>query len=119
MCPGNNVTGGKRRSGATNKGNRWLGEILNQCAVAASHTRDTQLGAQFWRLSRRIGRKKAAVAVGHSILVICWHLLTRDCDYQDLGGDWYTKRTNQDKHRDHLIGQLQDLGYGVTLNKVA
>ena len=119
MCPGNNITGGKRRSGATNKGNRWLGEILNQCAVAASHTRDTQLGAQFWRLSRRIGRKKAAVAVGHSILVICWYLLTRDCDYQDLGGDWYTQRTNPDKHRDHLIGQLQDLGYGVALTKVA
>ena len=47
MCPGNNITGGKRRSGATNKGNRWLGEILNQCAVAASHTRNTQLAAQF------------------------------------------------------------------------
>jgi transposase len=115
MCPGNNITGGKRRSGKTNKGNRWLGEILNQCAVAASHTRNTYLAAQYWRLSRRIGKRKAAVAVGHSILVIAWHLLTNDCDYEDLGGDWFARRTDTDKRRNHLIRQLQDLGYGVTL----
>ena len=119
MCPGNNITGGKRRSGKTRDGNRWLGEILNQCAIGASQTRDTYLAAQFWRLKRRIGHKKAAVAVGHSILVICWHVLTNDCDYQDLGGDWFVRRSDKDKHRDHLIGQLQELGYGVNLTKVA
>lgn len=119
MCPGNNITGGKRRSGKTRDGNRWLGEILNQCAWSASRTRDTYLSTQFWRLARRIGKKKAAVAVGHSILVICWHVLTNERDYQDLGGDWFIRRTDQDKRRDHLITQLQDLGYGVTLNKVA
>ena len=70
----------------------WLGEILIQCAWAAARTRDTYLSAQFWRLARRIGKKKAAVAVGHSILVICWHLLTDDCDYDDLGGDYFTRR---------------------------
>ncbi|MGH8921556.1 MAG: IS110 family transposase, partial [Actinomycetes bacterium] len=68
-CPGNNITGGKRHSGRTNKGNRWLGEILNECSWAAARSRDTYLSAQFWRLARRIGKKKAAVAVGHSILV--------------------------------------------------
>ena len=119
VCPGNNITGGKRHSGKTNKGNRWLGEILNQSAVAASHTRDTYLAAQFWRLKRRIGHKKAAVAVGHSILVICWHLLSENCDYQDLGGDWFLRRTDTDKRRDFLIRQLHDLGYGVALTKVA
>jgi transposase len=119
VCPGNNITGGKRRSGTSNKGNRWLGEILNQCADAASHTRDTYLAAQFWRLQRRIGRNKAALAVSHSILVICWHLLTNNCDYNDLGGDWFTRRTDTDKRRDHLIRQLHSLGYGVTLTKVA
>ena len=118
VCPGNNITGGTRRSGATAKGNRWLGEILNQAAVAASHTRDTYLAAQYWRLARRIGKKKAAVAVGHSILVICWHLLANNCDYQDLGGDYFTSR-NGDRHRDHLIQQLHNLGYRVTLDKVA
>ena len=119
MCPGNNITGGKRHSGKTNKGNRWLGEILNQCAVAASHTRDTYLATQYWRLVRRIGKRKAAVAVGHSILVICWHLLDKDCDYEDLGGDWFARRTDTDKRRDHLIRELQDLGYGVSLTNLA
>jgi len=119
MCPGNHITGGKQRSGRTNKGNRWLGEILFQCADTARHTRDTYLAAQYWRLRRRMGHRKAAVAVGHSILVICWHLLTNNCDYDDLGGDWFTRRTDTDKRRDHLIRQLHDLGYGVALTKVA
>ena len=55
----------------------------------------------------------------HSMLVICWHLLTNDCDYHDLGGDWFAPRTDTDKRRDHLIRQLQDLGYGVTLTNLA
>jgi transposase len=74
-CPGNNVTGGKRRSGRTRQGNLWLGDILIEGAWAAARCRDTYLSAQFWRLARRIGKKKAALAVGHSILVIAWHLL--------------------------------------------
>lgn len=119
VCPGNNITGGKQRSGRTNKGNRWLGEILYESATATRHTRDTYLAAQYWRLRRRMGHRKAAVAVGHSILVICWHLLTDNCDYEDLGGDWFTRRTDTDKRRDHLIRQLHDLGYGVTLTNVA
>ena len=72
-------------------GNRWLGEVLTECAWAAAHSRDTYLAAQFWRLARRIGKKKAAVAVGHSILVIAWHLLTNDCDYADPGGDYLAR----------------------------
>jgi transposase len=64
-CPGNNRTGGKRRSGKSTKGNRWLGEVLTECAWAAARSRDTYLSAQFWRLARRIGKKKAAMAVGH------------------------------------------------------
>jgi len=119
ICPGSNITGGKRRSGKTTYGNKWLGEILNQCAWAAARSRDNYLSAQFWRLARRIGKKKAAVAVSHSILLICWHLLTERADYQDLGGDYFVRRTNPDRRRDHLIGELQNLGYRVTLDKVA
>ena len=66
-------------------------------------------------MTRRIGRRKAAVAVGHSILVICWHLLTNDTDYDDLGGDYFTRHTDRGKRRDQLIRQLHDLGYGVNL----
>lgn len=118
VCPGNNITGGKRGSGKTTHGDVWLLDILTQCAWAAARTRDSYLPAQFWRLARRIGKKKAAVAVGHSILVICWHLLTNDCDYDDLGGDYFTRR-NGDRQRDRLIAQLQGLGYRVTLDKAA
>ena len=119
VCPGNNITGGKRHSGKTNKGNVWLGDILNQCAWSAARSRNTYLSAQYWRLSRRIGKKKAAVAVGHSILVICWHLLTNNCDYADLGGDYFKRPANTDHRKNQLIQQLLDLGYQVTLNKAA
>lgn len=119
MAPGNNITGGKRGSGRTTKGDVWLRDVLTQCAWAAARTRDTYLAAQFWRLARKIGKKKAAIAVGHSILVIAWHLLTNDADYDDLGGDYFTRRNNPDRRRDSLIGQLHDLGYQVTLKKTA
>jgi transposase len=119
MAPGNNITGGKRGSGRTTTGDVWLGEILNQCAWSAARTRDTYLSAQFWRLARRVGKKKAAVAVGHSILVIAWHLITNDTDYHDLGGDYFTRRNDPDRHRDRLIEQLHHLGYRVTLDQVA
>jgi len=117
-CPGNNVTGGKRRSGKTTKGDVWLQEILVECAWAAAHSRDTYLSAQFWRLARRIGKKKAAVAVGHSILVICWHLLSEGCTYEDLGGDFFAKR-DTDRQRQRAIAQLEALGYKVSLQQVA
>ena len=117
-CPGNNRTGGKRRSGKPTKGNRWLGEVLTECAWAAAHSRDTYLAAQFWRLARRIGKKKAAGAVGHSILVIAWHLLAYDCDYRDLGGDFFVRR-DADRARQRAIAQLQALGYQVTLQPTA
>ena len=119
LCPANNITGGKRRSGGTNKGNRWLGEVLDQCAWSAARSRDTYLAAQFWRLARRIGKKKAAVAVSHSILVIAWHVLSRDQDYTDLGGDYFTRHTDTDRRRKGLVKQLQDLGYAVTLRPAA
>jgi transposase len=117
-CPGNNVTGGRRRSGRTTKGNVWLGEILIECAWAAARCRDTYLAAQFWRLARRIGKKKAAFAVGHSILVIAWHLLANDCDYAELGGDFFVRR-DSDRARQRAVAQLQALGYHVNLEPTA
>jgi transposase len=117
-CPGNNITGGKRRSGKPTKGNRWLADVLTECAWAAARSRDTYLAAQFWRLARRIGKKKAAIAVGHSILVICWYLLDGDCDYADLGGDFFIRR-DSDRARQRAVAQLQALGYQVTLQPAA
>ena len=117
-CPGNNVTGGKRHSGKTRKGSVWLGDTLTECAWAAARTRGTYLGAQFWRLARRIGKKRAAVAVGHSILVIAWHLLANDADYRDLGGEYFVNR-DAERTRARAISQLQALGYRVTLEEAA
>jgi transposase len=117
-CPGNNITGGKRRSGKPTKGNHWLADVLTECAWAAARSRDTYLAAQYWRLARRIGKKKAAMAVGHSILVIAWHLLTEDCDYHDLGGDFFIRR-DTDRARQRAVAQLQALGYEVTLQPAA
>jgi transposase len=117
-CPGNNRTGGKRRSGKPTRGNRWLGEVLTECAWAAARSRDSYLWAQYWRLARRIGKKKAAVAVGHSILVIAWYLLTNDCDYQDLGGDYFVRRDTE-RQRQRAVAQLQALGYRVVLEPLA
>jgi transposase len=117
-CPGNNITGGKRRSGKTRHGNVWLGDTLTECAWAAARSHDTYLSAQFWRFARRIGKKKAALAVGHSILVIAWHLLANNCDYEDLGGDFFAQR-DSDRARQRAISQLQALGYHVTLEPAA
>jgi transposase len=117
-CPGNNITGGKRRSGKPTKGNHWLADVLTECAWAAARSRDTYLAAQYWRLARRIGKKKAAMAVGHSILVIAWYLLTNDCDYHDLGGDFFIRR-DTDRARQRAVAQLQALGYHVTLQPAA
>ena len=116
LCPGNNVTGGKRRSGTTRKGDRWLGEILVECAWAAARVRKSYLGAQYWRLARRIGKKKAAVAVGHSILVIAWHLLSSGCLYEDLGGDYFV-RHDLERARRKAVAQLESLGYRVSLEQ--
>jgi len=102
MAPGNNITGGKRHSGKTTKGDVWLADILTECAWSAARTRDTYLSAQFWRLSKRLGKKRAATAVGHSILVIAWHLLTNNCDYDDLGGDYFARRGGTAHHQDRL-----------------
>ena len=117
-CPGNNLTGGKRRSGRPTKGNRWLGEVLTECAWAAARSRDTYLSAQYWRLARRIGKQEGGQAVGHSILVIAWYLLANDCDYQDLGGDFFVRR-DADRARQRAVAQLQALGYRVTLEPLA
>jgi transposase len=109
---------GQASLGQAHKGNRWLADVLTECAWAAARSRDTYLAAQFWRLARRIGKQKAAIAVGHSILVICWYLLDGDCDYHDLGGDFFIRR-DSDRARQRAVAQLQALGYQVTLQPAA
>jgi transposase len=85
---------------------------------AVARSRNTYLAAQYRRLARRIGKKKVAVAVGHSILVIAWHLLTDDCDYQVLGSDYFVRRDTE-RQRQRAVAQLQALGYRVVFEPVA
>jgi transposase len=109
---------GQASLGQAHKGNRWLADVLTECAWAAARSRDTYLAAQFWRLARRIGKQKAAIAVGHSILVICWYLLDGDCDDHELGGNLFIRR-DSDRARQRAVAQLQALGYQVTLQPAA
>jgi len=117
MCPGNNESAGKRKSGRTSKGNRWLRRALVEAAYAAARKKDRYLAAQFARLARG-GKKRAAVAVGHTILVAAYHILKEEVDYKDLGGDYFHKR-NQEKTTRRLIKQLEQFGYQVELKRVA
>jgi transposase len=118
MCPGNNESAGKRKSGKTRKGSRYLRAALIQAAWAASHQKGTYLSAQYHRLVKRMGKKKALVAVGHSILVIVDHVLKNRTSYQDLGGDYFERRYVE-KQRQRLIQQLEALGLKVTVEELA
>jgi transposase len=92
MCPGNHESAGKQKHGRTAKGNKWLRRALVSAAHAASRTKNTYLSARFARLARG-GKKRAAVAVGRTILVAAYHILKDEVDYRDLGGDYFEKRT--------------------------
>ncbi len=118
MCPGNNESAGKRLSGTTNKGSIYLRDALIQAAWAATHTKQTYLAAQFQRLVRVKGKKRALIAVGHSILVIVYHMLKQRASYQDLGGDYFD-RQNTEKQRQRLIRKLESLGVKVTIEPLA
>jgi transposase len=117
VCPGNNESAGKRKSGKTTKGSRYLRAALVQAAWAASHQKGTYLAAQYKRWVNRRGKKKALVAVGHSILIIAYHVLQTRTPYQDLGGE-YCEHRNVDKQRNRLIRQLESLGMKVTVEEV-
>jgi transposase len=112
-------TGKKKGKGATGHGNPYLARVLGEAAVATGRT-STFLGERYRRIARRGGAKKAIVAVGRSILVIMWHLLSDpDARFRDLGADYFVRHTNtQRKIRNH-ISQLAALGYRVTLEPTA
>ncbi len=114
VCPGNNESAGKQKSGKTTKGSIYLRSALTQAAWAATHTKGTYLAAQYRRLVKPKGKQRALVAVGHSILVIAYHLLSRNAGYADLGGDYFDRR-NVEAQRTRLIRKLEALGVKVTV----
>jgi transposase len=114
MCPGQNESGGKRRSGRTRKGCSWLRAALIEAGWAAARHRSCFLAARYHRVARRRGPKRACVAVGHSILEIAYHLLSSRKEYQDLGADYY-ESVDKERLKEGLIRRLRRLGCEVTV----
>jgi transposase len=113
-CPGNDQSAGKRRSGRTRKGPKWLGVGLEEAALAAVRSKNTYLAAQYQRLKPRIGHGRALGAVKHSILIAYWHMFTTGEIYRDLGGDYFQRR-DPARATKRLVAKLQRLGHHVTL----
>ena len=121
LCPGHHESAGKRRSGKARKGDAALRSALCEAAWSAVRTRDTYLAAQFRRFSRRMGKHnegKAIFAVAHTMVVIIWHVLADNVDYQDLGGDYFERRDPTVEIRRH-VSALERLGQTVTVNPAA
>jgi transposase len=112
LCPGNKQTGGKRLSGRTRKGNTYLRSALVQAGWGATMKKNSYLSSQYFRLVKRLGRKKALVAVAHSLLVIIYHVLQNDQTYTDLGGDYFDRKYVE-QQRDYYIRRLKMLGLSV------
>jgi transposase len=121
ICPGNHQSAGKQLSGKTRQGDRWLRQALIEAAHGAMRTKDTYLSAQGRRLSRRRGKRRAVVAVGHSIVLIAYHVLRQQQPYHDLGSNYFDERDRTQVAR-QSIRRLEQLGYTVTVetpNQVA
>lgn len=116
VAPGNNESAGKRFSGKTRPGNKALRVALVQAAHAAAHTKNTYLSAQYHRLAGRRGKKKAVMAVAHTILVIAYHLIQRKEAYRELGGNYFDEK-NPEATAKRLIKRLEILGYQVSAQK--
>lgn len=119
VAPAIYSSAGRSRDAGLQKGNKWLRAMLVEAAGSLSRMRGKNyLAAQYERLARRRGAKRAMVAVAHSILVIVWHMLTDDEPYQDLGPDWFSRRNTEARTR-RLVTELQQLGHQVVLDPVA
>jgi transposase len=118
LAPGNRQSGGKRFHARINDGNRQLRKVMVQCAWAASRTKGSYLAALYHRLAARRGKKRAIVAVAHSMLVSFYHMLAKRQPYQDLGADYFDQRSKGIRI-DWLLQQLTKLGYNAQLEPVA
>lgn len=118
MCPGQNESAGKRRSGKTRAGNRYLRGALIEAGWACTRAKGTALQARYLRIKRHRGHKKAVVAVGHQLLEIAYYIMRDGVDYRELGADYFDRRDRERATRRHLH-QLQALGYRVTIEPAA
>jgi transposase len=117
LCPGNHESAGKRLRGATRQGSPWLRRMACQCAWAAARTKNTYLSSQFRRLAARRGKKRAIIAVAHTLIVIGYHMQKNQSNYDDLGGNYFD-RIHSDGLKRYLVKRLQQLGHKVTLEPI-
>jgi len=110
ICPGNNESAGKRKSGKTRKGNKILKSTLSQCAKAAVRNKDTFFYAQYQRIAIKRGKNRATIAVAHSMLIAIYHIIKEDMEYKDLGSDFYNK-FNTEKKINSYLKKLKELGW--------
>lgn len=118
LCPGNHESAGKRRSGKSHRGNRWIKGVMTEIAWAACRTKNSYSNAQYRRLAGHRGKKRALVAAANSLLQAAWHMLTHRHSYKELGGD-YLDRLHQKQLERALIRRLEKLGHRVILEPVA
>ena len=114
-CPGHHESAGRRRSGHTRPGPRWLTDQLTECAKAAARVKGTYLAAHYAQLRGRRGEPKAISALRHDILVAYYHIVRDQVPFRELGPDWQRKRYSPEHRARRLQRQLEALGYTVTL----
>lgn len=118
ICPGNHQSADKRKSGKTTKGSAWLRRALMEAAWAASRAKDSYFAAQYTRIARRRGKKRALVAVAHSLLVTIYYMLKTKRPYRELGPDFFD-RLNTDRLTNYFVKRLEALGHKVNIEKAA
>jgi transposase len=118
QCPGNDQSAGKRRSGKTRNGSKWLDFALEEAAMAAIRVKANYPAAQYRRLKPRRGHKRALGAVKHTLICSIWHMLSTGETYRDLGPDYFTNR-DPARQTKRLVKQLERLGHHVTLTEGA
>jgi transposase len=116
LCPGRNESAGKKRSTRTAHGNKWVRRTLVEAAWAAVRSKDTYIAALYKRLAPRRGKNRAIIAVARTILQSAWHILSKDIEYKELGGNYFDK-LNREKTKNYFVKRLQRLGYQVELKE--
>jgi transposase len=119
ICPGNNQSAGKHRSGKTLRGSRWLRQALTESARAAARTKGTYLASHYWQIRGRRGEPKAIGAIRHDILVAYYHIARDRVPFRELGADWLARRYSPEHRARRLVRQLESLGLKVTLEAAA
>ena len=119
ICPGTNSSAGKRHSGKTRSGSKWLRQALSESAQAAARSKGTYLASHYWQIRGRRGAAKAIGATRHDILVAYYHIVRDHVPYRDLGPDWQRKRYSPEHRARRLVRQLEALGFNVSMEAAA